>query len=427
MTELNRLPATELLDGLAGGTFTAGDIARDVLARIAKRDPLIHAWQYLSPGMVTQRADLLDSSDSSGLLQGIPVGIKDTMDTRDMPTRYGSTIYERHQPDADASVVALLRQAGANIIGKTVATELAYFLPGPTVNPADHACTPGGSSSGSAAAVADFMVPVAFGSQTAGSVTRPASYCGILGYKPSYGVHSLTGVKPLANSLDTLGWMARTVEDLALIRSALLGIEFNGIDAGPVDTPVIGLCRTWEWSAADQDSRDALESARSRFTAQGAIIRPVELPNIYSAAVEAQKTIMAFEVAQSLAPEWSDNRALLSDSILTLIEQGIACSVDDYVAAQVLANECRAGFDSIFERCDVLLTPSATGEAPEGHAGTGDPVFNRLWTLVHLPSISLPGYLGAHGRPVGVQLTGRKFEDENLLRIAHWCHRRLTA
>jgi Asp-tRNA(Asn)/Glu-tRNA(Gln) amidotransferase A subunit family amidase len=427
MTGLNRLSAIELLDGIRASRFTAGEIAEDVLARIKERDQVIHAWQHLSPERVAERADVLDAADRPGPLHGIPVGIKDIMNTGDMPTAYGSSIYAGHQPAADAAVVTLLRNAGANIIGKTVTTEFAYFQPGPTVNPVDLACTPGGSSSGSAAAVADYMVPVAFGSQTAGSINRPASYCGIVGYKPSYGVHSLAGIKPFSHSLDTLGWMARSVDDVALVRSALLRIPYSNAKVTLKDPPRIGFCRTWEWAAAGPDSRASLEFARERFTAGGADVVAVDLPELFMSAVESQKIIMAFEAAQSLAPEWSNHREFLSDPLASLIEQGIACSLEDYASARTHATECRAAIANVFDGYDALLTPGVTGEAPEGHAATGDPIFSRLWTLLHLPSVSVPGFHGSHGRPVGVQLIGRMMQDENLLRVASWCHKRLSA
>jgi Asp-tRNA(Asn)/Glu-tRNA(Gln) amidotransferase A subunit family amidase len=310
--------------------------------------------------------------------------------------------------------VALAQHAGALILGKTVTTEFAYFQPGKTRNPHDPARTPGGSSSGSAAAVADGMVPLAFGTQTAGSIIRPASFCGCVGYKPTFGLIDRTGVRPFADSLDTVGVFATTVEDAAFFTSVIAGRPNLRIDH-EVFRPRIGLTRTHAWEAAEPATATALDEAAARLGAAGLETREVALPDRWRGLPEAQKMIMAFEAARSHAPEMPTASDRLSAKLRELLEAGTLVAPEDYDTARALVVEARAGFSDVLDGLDVLLTPSAPGEAPEGLEATGDPVFNRMWTALGVPCISVPGLTGPTGMPVGVQVVGRSGDDRRAL------------
>jgi Asp-tRNA(Asn)/Glu-tRNA(Gln) amidotransferase A subunit family amidase len=318
----------------------------------------------------------------------------------------------------------MLRAAGAVILGKTVTTEFAMFTPGKTANPHHLDHTPGGSSSGSAAAVADAMVPLALGTQTAGSIIRPASYCGVVGYKPTHGHFPIAGIKALAQSLDTLGGFARSVADLALLRAALLGapIALAKLE-GP---PRIGLYRTPQWPEATADTHKALETAARQLTKAGAKVSDTALTPDFAHLVAAQETIQGFEGVRCCAYELMHHHEQLSPRLLELMEAGRQTSYAAYTAAMALAERCRRHLEAVFATHDVLLVPSAPGEAPAGLSATGNPLFNRMWTLLHVPAISLPGYVGANGLPVGVQVIGPIGDDDRLLAIAAWIHARLV-
>jgi Asp-tRNA(Asn)/Glu-tRNA(Gln) amidotransferase A subunit family amidase len=350
----------------------------------------------------------------SGSLKGIPIGVKDIINTADMPTGYGSSLYETFRPPRDAACVALARHAGALILGKTVTTEFAYFQPGKTRNPHNPDPTPGGSSSGSAAAVASGMVPLAFGTQTAGSVIRPASFCGCVGYKPTFGLIDRTGVRPFADSLDTVGVFATTVQDAAFFASVIAGRPKLHI-AAEVLRPRIGLTRTYAWEAAEPATATALDEAAAWLRAAGLEVCEVALPERWRGLLEAQKTIMAFEAARSHAPEMLTVSDRLSVKLREFLDAGALIAPEDYDAAKALVAEARAGFNDVLDGLDVLLTPSAPGEAPEGLGATGDPVFNRIWTALGVPCISVPGLTGPTGMPVGVQVVGRWGDDRRAL------------
>lgn len=411
---MTRIPtALDAARRIADGSLTCEALARACLDRIAEREPAVQAWQHLDPDRVLEAARLNDRS-ASGPLKGLPVGVKDLIDTGDMPTTYGSAIYANHRPARDAACVALARRAGALILGKTVTTEFAYFQPGKTRNPHDPGRTPGGSSSGSAAAVADGMVPLAFASQTAGSVVRPASFCGVAGYKPSFGLIDRTGVRPFADSLDTVGVLAATVEDAAFFASVLTGRP-NLRVADEAVRPRIGLCRTHEWHAATPAAQTVIEEAARRLRAAGFDLREVALPEGWRGLFEAQKTVMAYECARTFAPETQANPDRLGARLRDLIETGWAVAPEAYDDAKSLAAEARSGFADVLGDLDVLLTPSAPGEAPEGLDATGDPVFSRVWTLLGAPSVNVPGLTGPSGLPVGVQAVGRPGDDRRVL------------
>jgi Asp-tRNA(Asn)/Glu-tRNA(Gln) amidotransferase A subunit family amidase len=343
-----------------------------------------------------------------------------------MPTTYGSPIYAAHRPAWDAPCVALTRAAGGVIMGKTVTTEFANMHPGKTRNPHNPAHTPGGSSSGSVAAVADYMVPAAFGTQTAGSVIRPASYCGVVGYKPSFGLISRVGVKALSDTLDTVGTIARTVPDAAYFAAAVTGRRELIIDK-PLGAKLrIGICRTYEWKHAQPETVAALESAASRLAASGANVNEVKLPPTYANLVQAQIDIMFVEQAQSLAYERLNAWPQISKRLQALFQDGLQISFERFDAAQRLARNCRRSLADVFAECDILLAPSAPGAAPAGLDMTGDPVFNRMWTLLRTPCVTVPVAAAANGLPVGLQVIGAFGCDVEVLAAAHWVHQTLT-
>jgi amidase len=425
MNELNRLSATEAARQIAAGRITSEQLVRACLDRIAARDGEVKAWVHCDPEAALAQARAVDRAGAKGLLGGVPVGFKDVIDTADMPSQYNSPIYRAHRPRTDAACVALVRKAGGIVLGKTVTTEFAWRVPGPTRNPHNLAHTPGGSSSGSAAAVADFMAPLAFGTQTGGSTIRPAAYCGIVGYKPSFGTINRAGLKALAESLDTLGVMARTVGDCALLVHAVSARALPGFAAAPARAPRIGLCRTSRWKDASPDTQALLESTAATLSGKGAGVRELELPSDFDRLYEDQVLIMNFEAAQGLAWERFNHPELLSDPMRDTLAAAAAMPREEYDEAMRRAEVCRRVFAGFFVDCDVLLTPSATGEAPVGMDRTGSSLFNRNWTLLGVPCVTLPAGRGASGLPLGVQLVANYAEDGRVLLAAEWARMNL--
>jgi amidase len=424
---LERLTVGEAARRLERGAVTSEALVRACLDRIAAREAVVGAWAHLDPEMALAEARERDRSPRRGPLHGVPVGIKDIIDTADMPTAYGSPIYAGCRPTADAACVALLREAGAVILGKTVTTEFAAVTPGKTANPHRPAHTPGGSSSGSAAAVADFMVPAALGSQTVGSTIRPASYCGVVGFKPTYGALSLAGVKAQAESLDTLGLLTRAVDDLVLLSNALLGVT-QAFDAPPRETPPrLGFCRSPHWPKAQASTIRVMDEAVRLYSAAGARIEEVTLSESFDRALPAQWTILSFEFARVLAYERTRQRDRLSERLRTLLDAGMEIPAADYRSALAVAAACRAEIAPVFGRVDALLTPAAAGEAPEGLTSPSDLLFQRLWTALYLPVLTLPGFRGETGLPVGIQLVGRHGGDGALLSVARWAEALMPA
>lgn len=418
--------ATAWASAMEYGELRAGDVIDSTLETIAAHENDVHAWQAYDAARARAAAQAIDAGAPSGrgLLSGIPLGVKDIIDTVDFPTAYGSPIYRDHRPARDAACVALAREQGGIVVGKTVTTEFAYFAPGPTANPHALGHTPGGSSSGSAAAVASGMVPLAFGSQTAGSLIRPASYCGVWGFKPSHGLFSLAGVGGMAQTLDTLGWLARHVDDLALMRAALLRAPLRLPQEGS-HAPRIAVCRTFDWDMATDDTAKAIDLTAQALSRAGVQTSDLVLPSALAGVTQAQRQIQAFEAARALAAEWAAHSAALSPSLTTLIEEGIACPVEQYEQALRVAADARLALADVFRDYDAILAPSAPGEAPAGLAATGDPVFSRMWTLLHAPCLNVPAARGSHGLPVGVQLVGAWLDDARLLDIAKWIAKRL--
>ncbi|HEU4383620.1 MAG TPA: amidase [Anaeromyxobacteraceae bacterium] len=415
------LSASEAMARLHGGEITCQALTRSLLDRIAAEEPRLRAWAFLDPESALAEARRLDRLAPGPPLRGLPIGVKDIFDTADMPTEWGTPALRGRRPAADAACVAALRRAGALVLGKTATTELAFYRPGPTRNPHDPDRTPGGSSSGSAAAVAAFMVPAALGSQTAGSTIRPASFCGVVGMKPTHGLVPLQGTSPFAPSLDTVGVFVRDPADLRLLLPPL------GVPLGPAppSPPRLGLCRSPQWALAEPATRALVERAAARLAAAGAEVAEVDLPAECDGLFEAQRTVMAFEAARAMRDLRARHEALLSPVLLDLLRAGEATPPANCAEALALGARCRPALAAIFRRVDALLTPAALGEAPPGLESTGDPAFNRIWTLLHLPCLSLPAGRGPAGMPVGIQLVGPHRGDGALVACAEWAHRRL--
>ena len=426
MTDLRSLTVREAARQIAERRLTAEALTAAYLDRIEAREAVVGAWQYLDREQALATAQQRDAEPPRGPLHGIPIAVKDLIDTVDMPTAYGSPIYRNHRPGTDASCVALAKAAGAIVLGKTVTTEFAAFTPGKTANPRNSAHTPGGSSSGSAAAVADGMAPIGFGTQTAGSVIRPAAYCGCIGYKPSFGLINRSGVKPLADSLDTVGVLARTVEDAAFFAGVLserTGLRHLVI---PSQIPHFGLYRTPMWDAAEPATAAALDAAREALERAGVAVAELAIAPEHHTLSEAQNTIMQFETVRAFAHERMQHSAELSPRFAQMLDAGMAIGADVYDRALGRAAEARAGLVTFFGSYDAILVPAAPGEAPRGLGSTGDPVFNRMWTLLGVPCVTLPIRWADNGLPTGVQLVGRIGDDARLMACAAFLERSLT-
>jgi len=425
MGTANQLSAAEAVARLSTGALTAESLTRDCLDR-AKQRAGVKAWAWLDPDEALAQARAADRAGRPGLLAGLPIGVKDIIDTVDMPTEHGSPIYRGNRPFADAACVALARMAGGTVLGKTVTTEFANRFPGATVNPHNPAHTPGGSSSGSAAAVADFQVPLGFGTQTGGSTIRPAAFCGAIGYKPSFGEFSRVGIKLQCQNLDTLGIICRSLDDVALMRAVLIDMPLRDVDRG-ANPPRIGLCRTAAWEVADAATRDRIERSAARLSAAGATVSEVSFAAQFVNILDHHRRIFNYEAAHNYAYEHLEHRALVSAALLdTVLDPGRDLPLSAYIEALETAEAFRTHLDDIFTDFDLLLTPSAAGEAPVGFNSTGDPSFNSIWTLGWTPCVTLPCGSGPHGLPLGVQLVGQRFADDQLLDAAAWVEARLN-
>ena len=418
------LSATDIATQTNTGALRCEEVARACLARIEAREPIVKAWSFLDPDLILRQAKALDANPYDAPLRGVPVGVKDVIETCDMPTEMGSPIYRGYRTKSDASCVALLRAAGALIFGKTVTCEFAGVTAGETTNPHDPARTPGGSSSGSGAAVADFMAPLAVGTQTGGSVQRPSSYCGIVGYKPTFGLISPQGVKPAAESLDTVGLMARTVEDVELSARVLTnGAPLSWLPAG---TPIrVGVCRTYAWDTAENATQLAVENAAQRLANAGYTVTDLDLPAQFNELVGTREVINDFERARGMAYEWRCHREQISEGLANSIRNGIAMPRERYIDALKRVDGCRRLLGDVFADVDMLLTPSAQGEAPLGLHYTGDHRFQSIWTQLRTPAVTLPTHAGPHSMPVGIQLVAACYADDRLLAMAQLIFREL--
>jgi len=414
---ISALSAREIVRRVASGDLTVEAVAKSCIAQIEAREPTLQAWSFFDPDLVLRLARALDKAATKGPLHGLPIGIKDVFDTADMPTEMGSPIYQGHRPAIDAASVAQARQAGALILGKTVTAEFAGVAPGPTTNPHDAKRTPGGSSSGSAAAVAAGQCPVAFGTQTGGSIHRPASFCGIVGYKPTYGAISRAGLKLAAETLDTVGLLGRDLDSVELVAAALL---HRAPSEATLPKPRIGLCRTPLWSTAEPATVEAVEDAAARLAQAGAQVSELKLPAAFEALAEARAGINNYERARSMAVEWAHHADQISPQLADLVRKGQVMGYDDYLKAATATAHCRALLGGIIADYDILLTPCVPGEAPEGLGWTGDTRFQSFWTMLHAPSMSLPTHKGPHGLPISIQLIAPLWQDAKLFAASRW-------
>ena len=406
-----------LQEHIKSGDCSTGELLDACLARIDQREPEVQAWQALDKDILQQRAAQLDGYKKKLSLHGIPVGLKDVINTGNWPTTYGSDIFADYYPPADAPCVERLEAKGALLMGKTVSTEFAYMSPGKTRNPHNPNHTPGGSSSGSAAAVADYHVPAALGTQTAGSIIRPASFCGVVGYKPSTNSFPFEGVHPLAPSFDTLGGFTRSVTDMILLRNALAG---NSMAISSRKPAKIYLLRGPYWRFAEPETVARMDRVEQQLEGMDVELLDPTLPGAFGELNEAHLTVMLSECVVALSRVYEQHARQLSDILRADYERGMAISESELQSARDCIDSCKVFFAELFRECDLVVSAAATGYAPAGLGATGDPVFNRAWTALNLPCLSLPTPRKKNELPVGLQLVGALHEDRKLLQQALW-------
>ena len=415
------MSARETARLVASHALTAEAAVKTSLAAIAAREPAVGAFHTLAADQALDAARAFDKSAAHAevplALGGVPIGVKDNIDTADIPTGYGSAIYEGQRPGADAACVALARRAGAIVIGKTVTTEFAYYQPGKTSNAHNAAHTPGGSSQGSAAAVASGMVPVAFGTQTAGSVIRPAAYNGVVGYKPSWGLIPRQGLKVLSDWLDTIGVFAQDVADAAFFVAALTGRSAL-VPAGAGSKLRVAVLRAPYAGEAEPEAVAALERASGALRDAGHVVTDLPMPHALQNLPRLQRLVMGYDMERSLAHERRVHETKISSILKSYLDEGKSISASAYDAAMATVKGVQRDMEAVFGEADVILSPSAPGEAPKGLQATGDPAFNRVWTLLQLPAITVPAGFGPNRLPVGVQLSARSGQDAALLAAA---------
>jgi Asp-tRNA(Asn)/Glu-tRNA(Gln) amidotransferase A subunit family amidase len=433
--DLTQLSAIQAAAAIRDGRLTSRELVEAYIARIDAREPEVQAWAFFDRNRALAQADAADGAHKRGLphgaLHGVPVGIKDVFDTGDYPTEFGSALWAGRTPRYDATAVSRLREAGAVIMGKTVTTEYAYYQPNKTRNPHNPAHTPGGSSSGSGAAVADGMVPLAIGSQTNGSVIRPAAFCGCVGFKPSHGLIGRSGALLLSRVLDTVGVFARNVEDAALLAELMVGFDEEDPDTRALARPPLAVTAASEpplppklafvkgpaWKFAEPVTEEAFGEL---VDALGGAATEVQIGGGFETALDMHRTIMEVDMAHNLRRDYDKGADKLSEGLRALIERGRQASAVDYLAATAAITPLNAALDDIFDRYDAILTPSAPGPAPRGLEATGNPAFCTLWTYLGTPAVTLPLLSAESGLPMGVQLVGRRGDDARLLRTARW-------
>jgi Asp-tRNA(Asn)/Glu-tRNA(Gln) amidotransferase A subunit family amidase len=416
MGELWKLTAKEAVGLIHDGKLKPIDLTEACLARIAEREPVVRAFTYFDPQYARKQA----ATARPGPLQGIPIGIKDVLDTADMPSEYGSPIWKGWRPKADSAPVAWAKAAGGLCQGKTVTTEFATRKPGPTANPAGLGHTPGGSSSGSAAGVADGFFPIAYGTQTAGSIIRPAAYCGIVGYKPTYNAIERFGMKVMSASLDTVGVMARSVADCALFAGAVSHRDLGDPDVKPDRAPRVGICMGPTAAAALPETEALRVRVTNALNRAGARVTDRELPDDFNNLIDAHPIVMNHESARALGWELENARDGISKGLLERLEFGLSRTPQQIADAYAVFERTQLAFPDAMEGLDVLITPSAPGEAPMGLEWTGDPAFNFIWTSLHVPCVTVPAALGPNGMPLGIQIVGRRGDDKAVLAWAQW-------
>lgn len=414
---LNLLSTTQVAQKLAAGETTSLAIVDDCLARIAAREPDIRAWAFVDPELARRQARARDREPRRSALHGMPIGIKDIFDTFDMPTAYGSPIYQGHRPATDTAIVGLLRRAGLVILGKCATTEFASPVPIGVKNPHDFGRSPGVSSSGSAAAVADFMVPMAVGSQTGGSTILPAAFCGVFGFKASLTGIDRGGIRHLRPGLDTIGLFARDLRDIATLQAIVTGVWAS---ASPAELKGIrvGVCRTLNWHQALAESVDALERAAANLKNHGAVIHDADMPEVFTGIEDSFRVISSVEGARSLAAEARDHFDRLNYWVQAAQKISKATDQAQFDKAELHVIACMAAMVEMFSACDVILTPSACGEATTDLTGISNSAFNRTWTLLQGPCVNIPAYHGPNGMPVGVQIVGPVGSDSRTLALA---------
>jgi amidase len=427
MTQAHALGAVEAAGLIRDRRLNSETLVQSCLDRIAEQDPLIKAWVALDPDAALKQARARDGAQAPfGPLHGIPIGVKDVIDTCDFATAHGSPIYRDHRPMTDAACVGMLKRAGAVILGKTATAEFASISPPETRNPHDPTHTPGGSSSGSAAAVAAGMVPLALGTQTGGSIIRPAAFCGIVGFKPSYNLINRAGLKFSAESLDTIGMMARNVADVALLFNALLGAPIAGLQ-GTTAPAKIGVCRTGMWEAGDLDARQLLEDVVRYIQRDTVEVAEFDLPLPYSDLLGIHGRIIRYEAAHAMTPEYTTHARLFSDRFHARIEEGLLIIPQVHAGDLAAMDTARRCFDAAMSGFDALITLSTVGEAPLGLETTGESTFNSVWTLLGVPCVHVPLGRGRNGLPLGVQLIGARYGDQHLLGVAQWLEAAMTS
>jgi Asp-tRNA(Asn)/Glu-tRNA(Gln) amidotransferase A subunit family amidase len=416
--ELHELTASAAARAIREGRISSEALIRSCLERIAEREPEVKAWLHLDPALSISYAREADKRSPMGPLHGIPFGAKDVIDTVDMPTSQNSPIYQGHRPAKDAACVSVLRSVGAVLLGKTDTNEFAAGgRNAATRNPVNLEHTPGGSSSGSAAAVADLQVPIALGTQTGGSHIRPASYNGLFALKPTWGSVSMMGVRPYSPSADTLGWFGRCVADLVLVASAFRLEDVDTMRPAKIGDIRVGVCRSPAWSHIEPAGERALTIAAGRLQAAGAKVRDYELPALFDDLSPALKAMRRMEGRATFLDLYLSNRRQLNELFVEHCEDNLGLTSRDLLAAYELAESCRLQFGTLFSDIDVLLTPAAPGEAPKGLKSIGDNAFNSIWTGLHAPCLAVPCVQGPNGLPVGVQLVAPRHRDAALLSI----------
>ncbi|QDY71489.1 amidase [Qingshengfaniella alkalisoli] len=441
MIPLIELDAVALRDRIARGELAALDVVEAYIEQIRQREPEVQAWIWHDPDFARHQAKQLDAHRKSGKplgrLHGLPVGIKDVIDTQKIPTGNGTMLDQGRLPMADAFVVKRLKQEGAIIMGKTVTTELAYLHPSGTRNPHNPDHTPGGSSAGSAAAVAAAMVPLAIGTQTGGSIIRPASFCGVTGFKPSFGAIPRTGVLMQSQTLDTVGTFAHDPAGAAMLAEVLFGQDSADpattlqpfpalLDTAQADPPVaprFAMIKPPEWDRADPDLHHAFEELAEHLHHR---CFPARLHSQFDKAAEQRAIINVAEMVRCYQG-YAARSDGLSDTLQEALDHGQSVSAKDYLTALDWRELLTATLDEIFQQCDAMLCPAALGPAPESHATTGDAIFNGLWTLCGVPAITIPVFTASNGMPMGLQLVGPRGDDARLLRNANWLYKTLAA
>ncbi len=432
--DVERLSLRELVEQQQRGVLTSEAITRHCLARAAAIEPRIHAFAWLDHEAALAQARAADrrlvAGKSAKRLHGIAVGVKDIIATRGIPTRMGSPVFADNVPGESAAVVQRLEAEGGFVFGKTVTAELAYYHPGATANPWNPAHTPGGSSMGSAAAVAAGIVPAAIGTQTNGSVIRPAAFCGCVGFKPSQGLIANHGVQPFAPTLDQVGVFTRQLEDAARMTAVLCTLEGETARAlvrelvelkTLFQPPRLAVVRSPVWSAAEPAQRDLMAQVVERLRAAGAAVEAQELPALFATAHETHRTIMWTEGARTFAALQAAHRGQLSAALNRLIDEGVEISDAEYSEALEQRARLRGELARWFQRFDALITPPARGEAPATLEHTGEPVFCTIWTLTGVPALTFPAGRGPLGLPLGVQIVGPYHQDARTLAVAQWC------